>query len=51
MTWWREWVTRSDALCAKILARRGGVPIDVDELMRQDREDLERRSDWIVSDH
>lgn len=51
MAWWREWVARSDALRARILARRGGVPIDVDELMRQDREDLESRSDWIVGDH
>lgn len=39
----RRWLERSDALAAEILRRRGGAPIDVDELLRQNRDDLETR--------
>lgn len=46
-----NWLQRVSALSSAILARRGGQTIDVDELMRQDREDLEARSDWIRSDY
>ncbi len=49
--WWDAWAKRTDALVAEILAERNGVPIDVDEVLRQDRADLEARSDWIISGH
>ena len=46
---WEEWVRRTDALVAEQASRRGGVPIDVDELLRKDREDLEARDARILS--
>jgi prevent-host-death family protein len=46
-TKWADWVARSDALAADILARRGGEPLDIDALMAADRADLEARDDQI----
>jgi prevent-host-death family protein len=46
---WRTWLAQADALVAEVLARRGGAPISVDDLVHQDREELEVRSDWITS--
>jgi prevent-host-death family protein len=45
---WRAWVAQADALAAEVLTRRGGVPISVDDLVYQEREDLEARSDWVT---
>jgi len=48
---WRLWVARTDELVAEMLARRGGARIDVDNLLRQEREELEGRGDWIAGGH
>ena len=48
---WQAWLTQTDALVAEVLARRGGATISVDDLLRQEREELEARSDWIASGH
>jgi prevent-host-death family protein len=45
---WADWIARSDALAADILARRGGKPLDVDALLAADRADLEARDDQIL---
>ena len=47
-TKWADWVARSDALAADILARRNGEPLDIDALMAADRADLEARDDQIL---
>ncbi|HEY76311.1 MAG TPA: type II toxin-antitoxin system Phd/YefM family antitoxin [Thermoflexia bacterium] len=46
---WQAWVAQADALAAEIQARRGGALVDVDALLRQEREELEGRSDWVAS--
>jgi prevent-host-death family protein len=46
---WQTWLAQADALADEILARRGGAAVSVDELVRQTREELEARSDWITS--
>lgn len=48
---WQAWLTQTDALVAEVLARRGGATISVDDLLRQEREELEGRSDWIAGGH
>ena len=45
---WADWVARSDALAADILARRGGKPLDIDALLAADRADLEGRDEQIL---
>ncbi len=40
---WRQWLADAEALSADILARRAGAGIDVADLLRQDREELEER--------
>ncbi len=40
---WQVWLAENDKLSADILQRRGGQPIDVDQLLQQDRADLEAR--------
>lgn len=45
---WHTWLAETDALVTEVLARRGGVTISVDDLLRQEREELEARSDWIA---
>ena len=47
-TKWADWVARSDALAADILARRHGEPLDIDALLAADRADLEARDDQIL---
>lgn len=44
---WADWVARSDALAADILAQRGGKPLDIDALLAADRADLEARDEQI----
>ncbi len=41
---WQNWVIETDALVTEILARREGKLIPVDDLLREDREELEERS-------
>ncbi|HUF38701.1 MAG TPA: type II toxin-antitoxin system Phd/YefM family antitoxin [Anaerolineales bacterium] len=43
----KAWLARSAELSEQILSRRGGVLIDVDEILRQDRADLEARDDRL----
>ena len=45
---WQAWVAQADRLTAGVRARRGGVGIDVEALLRQEREELEGRSDWVA---
>jgi prevent-host-death family protein len=42
-----EWFKQVDELNAQILARRGGVPVDVDRSLREAKADLEHRGDWL----
>ena len=49
-TKWQAWMAQTDALAARIRARRG-EPVDVDGLLRRGREELERRSDWVGGGH
>ncbi len=44
---WQAWVAQADRLAAEIRARRGGDTIDVDALLRREREELEGRNDWV----
>ena len=46
---WQSWLAQTDALVAEILARRGGVAVPVDDLLRQTREELEVRGEWVTS--
>lgn len=39
-----EWLAKANELAEQIQKRRGGTLIDVDELLRVDREDLEGRN-------
>jgi prevent-host-death family protein len=48
---WEEWLAQAKRLSQQILVERGGMPIDVDEIKRLDREELESRHDWIAGDH
>lgn len=44
---WQAWLAENEKLTAKILARRGGQPLDVDALWQAAREDLEARDGHI----
>ena len=44
----RAWLAKSDALAARILARRGGEPLDVDALWDAVRADREERDAEIL---
>ena len=46
---WQAWLAQADALAGEILARRDGAAVSVDDLLRQTREELEARSEWITS--
>jgi prevent-host-death family protein len=48
---WQAWLAQTDALVAEVLARRDGATISVDDLVRQEREELEERSGWIAGSH
>ena len=45
---WQAWLAQADALAAEVLTRRDGATISVDDLVYQEREDLEARSDWVT---
>ncbi len=40
---WLNWVAQTDSLVAEMLARREGQPIPVDDLLKADRAELEKR--------
>ena len=44
---WQDWLAQADALAEEVLARRGGEPIPVDELIIADRADREERDEWV----
>jgi prevent-host-death family protein len=48
---WQAWLAQTDALVAEVLARRDGATISVDDLVRQEREELEERTGWIAGSH
>src|SRR4051812_40114783 len=48
---WQAWVAQADALASAILTRRSGSKIDVDELLRQEREEQEERDAWHAGGH
>jgi prevent-host-death family protein len=41
------WMKETRTLADEILARRGGEPIDVDDLLSTNRRELDERSDWL----
>jgi prevent-host-death family protein len=45
-----EWFASVDELNRRILESRGGVPLDVDQIMREAKADLEHRNDWLFDD-
>ena len=40
----QSWIAQANTLSQEILKRQGGTPLDVDALLKADREDLEARS-------
>lgn len=44
----QAWLDETNALAAKVLARRAGEPIDVDALRQQERQEMEGRDGWIA---
>lgn len=48
---WQAWLDQADALVAEVMARRGGATMSVDDLLCQERKELEARSDWVASSH
>lgn len=47
---WETWLARNEALREKILAERGGEPLDVDAIWAETRADLEQRNDYLFDD-
>ncbi len=47
---WQAWLAESDQLNARVMARRQGQPLDLDEIWSQAREDLEERDDRLRAD-
>ena len=45
---WAAWQQASETLTGKILARRKGEPIDVDQLWQVTRAELEERDEYIA---
>jgi prevent-host-death family protein len=45
---WAAWQQVSETLNSQILARRQGVPIDVDQLWQATRADLEERDEYVI---
>ena len=43
------WMKATKALTDKILARRGGEPIDVAGILSASRRELDERSDWLAN--
>jgi prevent-host-death family protein len=46
---WREWMRRAKELSDAIYERRGGEYIDVDELDREVKRDLEERDEYRIT--
>lgn len=44
---WGNWLAANEALTAKILAERGGEPLDVDAILIETRSDLDERHDYF----
>lgn len=47
---WEAWRAENEALTARILARRGGEPLDADAIWAETRADLEHRDDYLFDD-
>ena len=47
---WQAWLAQSDELAREILGRRGGEPLDVDEIWQAARADLEARDERLLGD-
>jgi len=48
LTRWQSWLAQADALVIEILSRREGELIPVDDLLSEDRADLEGRNEWLA---
>lgn len=48
---WQSWLAAADALAADVLSRRGNVPVPVDDLLNEDREEREARGGWNPGGH
>ena len=44
---WERWLAANRLLTAKILAERGGEPVDVDVILESNRADIEERHDYL----
>lgn len=44
---WETWLAANTLLTAKILAERGGKPLDIDGVWAEARADLEERHDYL----
>jgi prevent-host-death family protein len=44
---WESWLVENKRLTARILAERGGEPLDVDAILAETRADLEDRHDYL----
>lgn len=44
---WERWLAANRLLTAKILAERGGEPVDVDAILESNRADIEERHDYL----
>lgn len=44
---WEKWLAANELLTAKILAERGGEPLDVNAIWAEARADLEERHDFL----
>lgn len=44
---WDDWLAANKVLTAKIMAERGGEPLDVNEIWAETRNDLEGRHDYL----
>lgn len=45
---WEGWLAANEELTVRILAERGGVPLDVDAIWAESRADLEARHDYLL---
>jgi prevent-host-death family protein len=45
---WERWLAANETLTAKILAERGGKPLDVAAILADNRADLEGRHDHLL---
>jgi prevent-host-death family protein len=47
---WTRWLAANAKLTARILAERGGRPLDGDTILEEARADLEERHDFLFDD-